>query len=273
MQSWPVLPSLCTGHNVVWCGTSLFPVWVSCPGSQQCTCWLAEHGRARSPWFGVRSAQQQPKKSVCYQHKFKTGSVPAAKKKNNSLPIETRTGTQAAAIWGCPSRERRDEHPDFESHSVWSEFNLDWPYSLLSLALLSICLFTPPSEYISGKLTTITDQWVDQEREKVAMTVRCKLQLSFYSLKPDLNPVPDILVAKDTYALFADTKTYFNINPRCSSWGCICVRSDFGLMNSWVLLCQMRILFRINDSFCKMEFCSLVVFLPKALNVYSSVHK
>lgn len=166
--------------------------------------------------------------------------MPAAKKKNNSLPVETRTGTQgqAAASWGCPSREKREEHPEFGSHWVWSEFNLDVLYYLLSLALLSVCLFTPPSECISSNLATMTDQWMDQEREKVAVTVRGKLQLSFYSLKPDLNPVPDILAAKDMYALFAGSETCFKINPRCSTQECICVCSVFRLMNSWVLLCQ-----------------------------------
>lgn len=218
------------------------------------------------------------KKLVCYQHEFKTATVPAAKKKNKSLLVETRTGTQgqAAVSWGCPSRERREEHPEFGSQWVWSEFNLDLIYSLLALALLSICLFTPPSEYISSKLTTITDQWMDQEREKVTMTVRCKLQSSFCSLKPDPNPVPDILTAKEMYVLSTDSKTYFKVNPRCSTQECICVCSDFGLMNSWVLLCQMCLLctlFRIINSFCKMKFCSLVVFLLEALNVYLPVHQ
>lgn len=64
---------------------------------------------------------------------------------------------------------------------------------------------------------------MDQEREKVAMTVRCKLQLSFYSLKPDLNPVPDILAPKGMCALFANSKAYCKINPRCSSQECISV--------------------------------------------------
>lgn len=170
------------------------------------------------------------KKWVCCQHEFKTATVGAAQKKNKSVLVETRTGTQAS--WGCPSRERREEPPEFGSQWVWSEFNLDLIYSLLSLALLSICLFTPPSEYISSKLPTITDQWMDQEGEEVSMTVRCKLQLSFCSLKPDLNPVPDILTAKEMCVLSADSKTYFRVNPRCSTQECICVCSDFGLMNS-----------------------------------------
>lgn len=68
------------------------------------------------------------------------------------------------------------------------------------------------------------------------------MQLSFYSLKPDLNPVPDTLAAKDMYALFADNKTYFKVNPRCSSQECICVCSVFGLMDCWVPLCQMCLL-------------------------------
>lgn len=66
-QSQPVLLCLCTGHNILWYGISLCPVWVSCPGSQQCTCSLAEHGRAKSPWFRVSSSQHQPKHR-CYQH-------------------------------------------------------------------------------------------------------------------------------------------------------------------------------------------------------------
>ena len=46
--SQPTPPSLYTGHDVIWCGISLWPVWVSCPGcvpSQllvhlQPSCWL-----------------------------------------------------------------------------------------------------------------------------------------------------------------------------------------------------------------------------------------
>lgn len=37
--------------------------------------------------------------------------------------------------------------------------------------------------------------------------------MSFYSLKPDFNPVCDIVAAKDTYVLLADTKICFKINP------------------------------------------------------------
>lgn len=97
--------------------------------------------------------------------------MPAAKKKIDYLPVETRTGTQgqAAASWGCPSREKREEHPESGSHWVWSEFNSDLLYSLLSLALLSICLLSLPSEYISSKLATTTDQRMDPEREEVTL--------------------------------------------------------------------------------------------------------
>ena len=46
--SQPTPPSLYTGHDVIWYGISLWPVWVSCPGgvpSQllvplQPSCWL-----------------------------------------------------------------------------------------------------------------------------------------------------------------------------------------------------------------------------------------
>jgi len=38
-------------------------------------------------------------------------------------------------------------------------------------------------------------------------------QMSFYSLKPGLNLVPEILTAKDVCGLFADTKICLKINP------------------------------------------------------------
>lgn len=110
--------------------------------------------------------------STLFLHKFKTGTMPAAKKKINSLPVETRTGTQgqAAASWGCPIRERST----LNLAPTGFGLNSDLLYSLLSLALLSVCLLSLPSDCISSKLAAITDQRMDPEREDVTpWDVRC----------------------------------------------------------------------------------------------------
>jgi len=90
------------------------------------------------------------------------------------------------------------------------------PLTAFNFFVSSAVCITLPSEYIASKLVAITDQQLDQE--KGGSHTDCKMQvavgqMSFYSLKPGLNLVPEILTAKDVCGLFADTKICLKINP------------------------------------------------------------
>lgn len=66
-----------------------------CPASSSCTSLPAEYGKLKSPWFRIRTTQQQPKHHCAFNAVLilnpKCSTVPATWKKMNSVPAKTRT--------------------------------------------------------------------------------------------------------------------------------------------------------------------------------------
>lgn len=113
--SWPIPRSLCTEHDILCYGISLWhlgsAVLTMLTPSFLCTCSQAEHGTWRSACLRVSTAQQHPKhhcaiNSILILHP-KHGTVPSTKKKNNSIPGKTRTRVYLMKVsnflWGQKS--------------------------------------------------------------------------------------------------------------------------------------------------------------------------
>ena len=95
-------PSLYTEHDVIWYGIFLWPVWVTvlavsppsflCPPAYSLVGWGE---KLKSPWLSVNTAQQQLKHQCVINIILILNpnhiTVPATRKKINSIPAETRT--------------------------------------------------------------------------------------------------------------------------------------------------------------------------------------
>ena len=98
----PAAPSLYTGHDSAWYGIPLWPVWVSCPGcvpSQllvplQPSCWLGMRSWKILDLVQIWLSNNWKHQCVINIHlilKPKYNTLPATRKKINSIPAETRT--------------------------------------------------------------------------------------------------------------------------------------------------------------------------------------
>jgi len=99
---WPIPHGFIADHNVIQCGTSIWPVCISCPASvpsqllvhPQLPHLAGKHKKQKTLWLSVRTAQQLKQwcvVSVIFSLNPKHRTVPAVRKKINSNPAKTRT--------------------------------------------------------------------------------------------------------------------------------------------------------------------------------------
>ena len=90
----PSITSYCMEYPF---GQFVSAVMAMLPPSFLCTSFLAEHGKLQSPWLSVSTAQQQLKHQCIINIMLilnpKHSTIPATRKKINSVPAENKTVT------------------------------------------------------------------------------------------------------------------------------------------------------------------------------------